>query len=317
MTSMNEPTSIHDAAVAWFARLRDDEASEAQWLAFLEWLEDSPEHQRAYDAVERTWIEADAAIARDVRAVPPPANDDLAARGVRRRWLLASISIAASAVLAIAIWPRLTAPSWDAYAADGPARTVTLSDGSTVWLNRGARIAARMGRDRHIRLDQGEAAFDVAHDAARPFVVQAGEREVRVLGTAFNVIHQGERFVVQVERGVVAVTQDGDDRPMRLTVGQGLRQTGREPAVLTTEDTKTIAARRDGVLVYREATFAEVADDLSLFLGKPVIAAAATRDLRFSGVLRADDEATVLGQIEAFAPVRIIRQANEVRILAP
>lgn len=315
---MTDTTRIRNDAVAWFVRLRDENASEAQWLAFLDWIEAHPEHRRAYDAVERTWVETEGAPGENVRPLPRrPANDDAATGGSRRRWLWGGAAVAASAVFALAVWPQIAPPSVDAYAADEQARTVTLSDGSKVWLNRGARLEARMGRrDREIRLEQGEAAFDVAHQTSRPFVVHAGDRDVRVLGTAFNVIHQGERFVVQVERGVVAVTPAGRSQPTRLTVGQGLRQSGQGPVFVTAEDTTSMSARRDGVLVYREAPFGEVADDLSLYLGKPVIAEGAARDLRFSGVLKADDEATVLGQIEAFAPVRIVRNPTGVRIAA-
>lgn len=51
---MTDTTRIRNDAVAWFVRLRDENASEAQWLAFLDWIEADPEHRRAYDAVERT-----------------------------------------------------------------------------------------------------------------------------------------------------------------------------------------------------------------------------------------------------------------------
>ncbi len=64
-----------------------------------------------------------------------------------------------------------------------------LSDGSHVWLNSGSSITfpiAFVGEDRKITVD-GEAYFEVTHNALRPFIVSKGETSVRVLGTHFNV----------------------------------------------------------------------------------------------------------------------------------
>ncbi len=65
----------------------------------------------------------------------------------------------------------------------------TLPDGSVVWLNAGSSIKyvnnIRDGK-REVMLN-GEAYFDVKHDAVHPFVVHAGKLNVVVLGTAFNI----------------------------------------------------------------------------------------------------------------------------------
>jgi ferric-dicitrate binding protein FerR (iron transport regulator) len=64
-----------------------------------------------------------------------------------------------------------------------------LSDGSHVWLNAGSSITypvAFIGKDRKITMN-GEAYFEVAHDASKPFIVSKGATIVTVLGTHFNV----------------------------------------------------------------------------------------------------------------------------------
>jgi transmembrane sensor len=60
---------------------------------------------------------------------------------------------------------------------------------------------------RDIRLVQGEALFEVAHDKSRPFVVQAHETGVRAVGTAFAVRLEGTQVDVTVTEGVVEVAQ--------------------------------------------------------------------------------------------------------------
>lgn len=63
------------------------------------------------------------------------------------------------------------------------------TDGSHVWLNAGSSVrfpVAFIGNERRVEIT-GEAYFEVAHDAAHPFIVSKGETSVTVLGTHFNV----------------------------------------------------------------------------------------------------------------------------------
>jgi ferric-dicitrate binding protein FerR (iron transport regulator) len=66
---------------------------------------------------------------------------------------------------------------------------MALSDGSHVWLNAGSSVTfplAFTGNERKVSIT-GEAYFEIAHDAARPFFVSKGDVQVQVLGTHFNV----------------------------------------------------------------------------------------------------------------------------------
>jgi len=66
---------------------------------------------------------------------------------------------------------------------------MTLADGSHIWLNAGSSVTypvAFVGNERKVEID-GEAYFEVAHDANKPFYVSKGEMSVQVLGTHFNV----------------------------------------------------------------------------------------------------------------------------------
>ncbi len=66
---------------------------------------------------------------------------------------------------------------------------LVLPDGSGVWLNAASSVkypTAFTGTERRIEIS-GEAYFEVAHDAAKPFIVSVNGMEVRVLGTHFNI----------------------------------------------------------------------------------------------------------------------------------
>ena len=72
---------------------------------------------------------------------------------------------------------------------NGSRSKVDLPDGTKVWLNSGSQLVYNdsFGEElREVKL-VGEAFFDVAKDAAHPFVIHANEINIKVLGTAFNV----------------------------------------------------------------------------------------------------------------------------------
>jgi ferric-dicitrate binding protein FerR (iron transport regulator) len=84
----------------------------------------------------------------------------------------------------------------------------TLSDGSIVTLNKNSALSyptAFKGKTRTVQL-KGEAFFAVAHDKARPFIVQADNVSIKVVGTAFNVKHYDSSIQVIVESGIVEVS---------------------------------------------------------------------------------------------------------------
>jgi transmembrane sensor len=89
----------------------------------------------------------------------------------------------------------------------GGRQEVTLLDHSKITLNTGTRMTvAYSQRSRDVSLDYGEASFDVAPDAARPFNVHAGKRDFQVLGTRFNVrVLTPENVELTVTEGEVKV----------------------------------------------------------------------------------------------------------------
>ncbi len=84
---------------------------------------------------------------------------------------------------------EINVDSLEVIAPIGSRTVVQLTDGTKVHLNYGSRMKYPrefVGDTREINLI-GEAYFDVAHNADKPFVVKAGNLNVKVLGTEFNV----------------------------------------------------------------------------------------------------------------------------------
>ena len=92
---------------------------------------------------------------------------------------------------------------------------VILPDGTLVTLNSGSKLTYPRefsGTSREVSIS-GEAFFDVVPDPSRPFIIAAGNANIRVLGTSFNVLaYPGDTLVeVVVETGKVQVTASGID----------------------------------------------------------------------------------------------------------
>ena len=90
----------------------------------------------------------------------------------------------------------------------GQQRTVTLSDGSVVFLNTNSQIRVDYQPGyRNILLLQGEAHFDVSRQPDRPFQVYAGRGRVQALGTAFTIYYRESDDVdITVTEGKVALS---------------------------------------------------------------------------------------------------------------
>lgn len=126
------------------------------------------------------------------------------------------LSIAAAVLLlalsAYFVWFRSDAPStpeMGAVSTSDSFRFVELVDRSTVTLHRNSELLYPdkfIGRERRVRLSRGEAFFSVTTDAEHPFIVEAGDVQIRVVGTEFNVELQDSALNVHVREGSVLVS---------------------------------------------------------------------------------------------------------------
>lgn len=90
-------------------------------------------------------------------------------------------------------------------------RIIFLPDGSSVILSPGSKLNYPSSFDDMLKREvylEGQAFFDIKHNASRPFIVHTGKIETRVLGTAFNIkaIPGESEITVTVKRGKVKVS---------------------------------------------------------------------------------------------------------------
>ena len=255
-------------AADWLARLSGPESDVETATAFDAWVSD-PANGRAYDRALSVMLEIEAAAPRIVEALDEAAPRRRA--NLSRTWMAVG-GLAAAAAIAVAVTPlSVIIPETLTYAtAKGEHRTIKLADGSTVELNGGSRLIVTLRRNvRSLSLPEGEALFDVAPDKSRPFLIAAGDRMVRVVGTRFDVRHIGSDLSVTVERGLVEVRPSDGARGQvyRLHPGQRLdthlAATAAAPAAQLSEtDPLAVESWRTGRLIYRDRPLAFMSNRL-------------------------------------------------------
>lgn len=175
---------------------------------------------RAMDLAQRALTQDTAEVCAN--ATPTPQRQG------RRKTLGALLGLAglsATATLAWQLWREQVAQWQTAFSTRiGNIGRLPLPDGSELTLNADSAVEVRiLATRREVKLLRGGAFFDVAHDAARPFVVLAGEARVSVLGTRFAVEMETRGVAVDVESGRVSV--QGTRRADPVLLGPGDRAT--------------------------------------------------------------------------------------------
>ena len=142
---------------------------------------------------------------------------------------------------------------------------VSLSDGSKIYLNRNSTLTYRnnFGKNsRNVKLT-GEAFFEIAPDATRPFVIDAGNASVKVVGTSFNVITNNQESEVEVfvKTGKVLLSGTGDYKLIELDPGY-IGKIDADKAEKSFNNDPNYLSWNTGLLVYNGQTLDIVFRDL-------------------------------------------------------
>ncbi len=206
---------MREEAAAWLARINGPDG-EACRREFEAWFNADPGHAAAFEAVLESWEQSEPLVART------PAVQKRAKAKARKKGFRMPLGIAAAlgagllALAGLSIHHVIGSMSKrnddrELISRLGEIRTLTLDDGSKMTLDTAsmAKVAFTDG-ERRVVLEKGRARFEVAHDAARLFVVQAGDRLVVAHGTIFDVALGARAIAVTLLRGSVEVKRTAD-----------------------------------------------------------------------------------------------------------
>ncbi|WP_395608343.1 FecR family protein [Pseudomonas sp. B22129] len=305
------PEQIEEQAAEWMLRLSEGELSEAQRQAFERWKQQGPQYASAAARMEAVISRMQA-----LRGHKAPARAALGAafahqharrrkNTVRALLLAASLAIPAAAVV-VSPYPQ----RWMADVRNGPGQwqTLHLADGSTLSLN--GISAANLhfdGEQRRIELLQGEILVDVAHDPARPFIVQTAQGTLRALGTRFVVKREGDVTVLSMLQSRVAAHSTRGRQTLEVDAGARALMSADNVQLAGTVDPSSINdAWRRHQLVVENRPLPEILDEIGRHRsGRLQFDRAALQGLRVSAVIPLDDSDHALQLLAQTLPITL------------
>lgn len=313
------------AAADWVAKA-DRGLSAEEERVFERWLTEDPRRSGAYGRMRAIFLYADKAKALgpefdSARFRPAGAAMDPS----RRRLLLGGGGVIAAGLAA------------GVFAAEGGLRgdqrfstrrgelvVTPLADGSVMTLNTASLAKVSFLPDRRIvRLIRGEALFDVARDAARPFLVEAGETIVRAAAASFTV-SRIERAPVEilVRTGAVEITRRAASPASSLTAHAGMhvvapthQRAAIAAATLKETEVGRLLAWRDGRIAFQGETLAEAADQFARYSNTRILFAdESIAAERITGLFQANDPVGFAQAVAASFDLKAHVEAGVVRL---
>jgi len=165
----------------------------------------------------------------------------------------------------------------------GGTDTIALHDGSHVTLNTDSKIRVEFGPgERSVALNQGAVFFEVAKDAARPFVVEAGGSRVTAVGTQFSIRRQSAEIQVVVTEGTVRIepsllpasaTPEGNSPRVLVTAGK-VAQTANGRTIVRAQaegEAERLLSWRSGYVSFENATLTEAVAEFNRYNARQIV----------------------------------------------
>jgi len=198
----------------------------------------------------------------------------------------------------------------------GQTQQLTLADGTKLFLNAGSSLrypATFSGKNRTVELN-GEAYFEVAPDANKPFIIHTGNMDIKVLGTTFNIksYNEDDRAIVSVNSGKVQV--DLAESMMRLVANEQIvldKKSGElQKNIISTNDAK---GWMNGSLSFKNTTIDNVAKELMrIYNCKIIIKDSTAMNVLVSGAIESKSLDSVLKSIYYSTGIRYRKESDTI-----
>lgn len=342
-SSFVTPEIAAEAAV-WIARLHGPDRSVGMERECRAWQGRSAAHRLAFERCTDTWEDvARVTLANAYATVasrrPEAADAGGTGRPRRSRWAVAFVfaAVTSLSVVCVQVWRNVGVYSTGV----GEQQMVVLDDGSRMSLNTSSRVRVDLGSvQRTVRVDAGEALFEVAKDPRRPFVVRAGGTEVVALGTAFAVRldtrrgNAGDALAVTLIEGQITVRQlsgtpvDGlaPATPVSMQAGERIRlarppgtPVGGAKQELDRPRIDDVVAWKRSEAVFNDVSLADAVSELNRYSRTPIVlvGGASFPSLRVSGVYRTGDTASFARAVATLHGLRVQEHQGRLELVAP
>ena len=251
----------------------------------------------------------------------------VASQEVRRPRTVKSVYAAlaaTAAVMAVGLW--FAAPISDFFnnehytTAIGEQRSLLLADGSQIQLNARSNLSAKVDKTaRELQLEDGEALFRVAKDAAHPFRVHTPQATIEAKGTQFNVHVSNGTTIVSLLEGHVLVTlpargaDAGGTEPVMLNPGEeiAIAASTTQPPQPHPVDLKAAVAWTEHRLVFEDAPLSDVIAEFNRYSRQPfVIDEPVLGDERITASFDSNSTQTFADALSAAGGLRVMQRRD-------
>ncbi|WP_431212894.1 FecR family protein [Puia sp. P3] len=227
---------------------------------------------------------------------------------------------------------------------NGSRTNLLLPDGTRVWLNAGSRLTYEKtygAQSREVSLT-GEALFDVAHNATRPFIIHAAHVDIRVLGTRFNlksypsdrttettllkgsievsikdrpnekiILKPNEKLVVANDDSTLHRRDPAVYQPQRTESLVNIRKPGYDSITGINVETSWIEDR----LIFQDEAFGNLSKDMERWYGVNIhFTRPELEDLHFTGNFQKETIREALAALQLTAPFTYTIHENQITI---
>lgn len=329
-STQNRDSEIEDQAASWVVRLDGEALTDEEKDALRRWLKQDPRHEDALKSVAGTWLHMDELhglldLAGESAAVEAGAKkeDGFFPSGLAGKAFGFGLAVCLMLGFGYFLYPAFSGYTMvEEYGtAIGEVRSVVLPDGSNLSINTNTRVSVSYRRNiRLIRMQEGEAYFEVAHDPAKPFLVAVGKHVVRAVGTAFSIRATEKSVDVIVTDGRVRVSSFEEPIPASedlnlefnenvgslVPLNQGQHGVFNETVgslerleEVQLDSVKKNLSWRDGMLIFDNDALSHVVNEISRYTStRIVISDSRIQEMRFNGYFRVGDISAILATLE-------------------
>jgi len=327
-------------AAAWVARLHGPNRTLQVEAGLRRWLAEDPEHAAAFELLTDTWERS-----AHLRRRPMEHVVSWERPGFRISFSRAALATAATFVLAVLITVHYL--HTDAVTTGvGELRVITLDDGTRVHMNTATRVRVHYDKQfRRVSLERGEALFEVAKRPDWPFVVTAGGRQVRAVGTEFVVRQDDHDTTVTLVEGRVTVSpaavssgagfpgkSGSAEQPVggapaaaqthqaeifTLAPGERLTFAGAGTPKIDRPELERVTAWERGQVVLDNTALADAVAEMNRYSRKKIlINDPALAGIRVSGIFQAGDSAYFVQALMRAYNIKVLHQSDEIVLVA-
>ncbi|WOH38721.1 FecR domain-containing protein [Thalassotalea fonticola] len=341
IVTLRSPEIINRESADWLAKMDGDNMDQAEKLALKNWLNESPEHAIALKNHMSMWDDMTEVLNDSGESFMAEATNPEYFSWLRNVFSPKPVMLAMSCMFLLILSGVLIVSPWSARNVEtafyltnvGVQQSYQLSDGSTALLNTDSRIEIEFSDgQRIVRLQQGEAMFDVAHDKDRPFIVYAAGSAVRAVGTEFVVRLASENILVTVTEGTVELSQRENmaksneeksssvavkPEPMLLHQGEQAEYVVENATFVAKQINETQINEQlswlDGQLVFKEERLENVIKEINRYLDTDIlILSPKLKDIPISGRFQIGETEALLEAIEITFDIDVDMSNNQI-----